>query len=67
LYVWDDDSLGPLYSEWGNFENWLRYYGWVFRALVFLLTLSILINLWFYWERWAHLHLLKNAIGNVTD
>src|SRR2546427_9073670 len=48
-----------LYSDWGNFENWLRYYGWVFWALISLLTLSILINLWFYWERWAHLHLLK--------
>src|SRR3989475_10296177 len=52
--VWD-----PLYSDWGNFETWLRYYGWVFWSLISLLTLSILINLWFYWERWAHLHLLK--------
>jgi len=31
----------------------------VFWALIFLLTLSILINLWFYWERWSHLHSLK--------
>ena len=31
----------------------------MFWALIFLLTLSILINLWSYWERWSHLHLLK--------
>ena len=67
LYVRDDDSLGPLYSEWGNFENWLRYYAWVFWALISLLTLSILINLWSYWERWAHLHMLKERDRNVTD
>ena len=57
-------AWGPFYSDWDNFENWLRFYGWLFYSVLVVFVLSMLGNLIAY-ARGLRQRELANSPGRI--